>query len=93
MIPTKTLTPFVPITVDEIVDDVLAAAKLGAAIVHDHGRGFQNFLNRGVVGDLAALSGSPVAVDNGMTAGMEGAFQKIAQGNTQPATGNRYSNP
>ncbi len=38
MIPTKDLTPFVPITVDEIVNDVLAAAKLGASIVHLHAR-------------------------------------------------------
>jgi 3-keto-5-aminohexanoate cleavage enzyme len=38
MIPTKALTPFVPISVDDVVDDVLAAAKLGASMVHLHAR-------------------------------------------------------
>ena len=38
MIPTKDLTPFVPITVDEVIEDVLAAAKLGVSMVHLHAR-------------------------------------------------------
>ena len=38
MIPTKELTPFVPVTVDEIIEDVLTAAKLGANMVHLHAR-------------------------------------------------------
>ena len=38
MIPTKDLTPFVPITVDEVIEDVLAASKLGVSMVHLHAR-------------------------------------------------------
>lgn len=38
MVPTKAMTPLVPITVDEIVDDVLACAALGVSIVHVHAR-------------------------------------------------------
>jgi len=38
MIPTKTLTPFVPLTVDEIIEDVLAVSKLGVSMVHLHAR-------------------------------------------------------
>jgi 3-keto-5-aminohexanoate cleavage enzyme len=38
MIPTKAVTPFVPISVGDVVDDVLAAAKLGASMVHLHAR-------------------------------------------------------
>jgi len=34
MIPTKEITPYVPITPDEIVEDVLECAKLGANITH-----------------------------------------------------------
>ena len=36
MIPTKEITPYVPITPDEIVEDVLECAKLGANITHIH---------------------------------------------------------
>ncbi|MBW6527044.1 3-keto-5-aminohexanoate cleavage protein [Sphingomonas sp. RHCKR7] len=38
MVPTKEHTPHVPITVSEIVDDVLAAHDLGAGIAHLHAR-------------------------------------------------------
>jgi len=38
MIPNKSLTPFVPISVDEVIEDVLTAAKLGASMVHLHAR-------------------------------------------------------
>lgn len=38
MIPTKELTPHVPITPEEIARDVLKAADLGASIVHLHAR-------------------------------------------------------
>jgi uncharacterized protein (DUF849 family) len=38
MVPTKAMTPLVPISVDEIVDDVLACAALGVSIVHIHAR-------------------------------------------------------
>ena len=38
MIPTREMTPFVPLTVDEIIADVLAAAKLGVSMVHLHAR-------------------------------------------------------
>ena len=38
MVPTKAMTPLVPISVDEIVDDVLGCAVLGVSIVHIHAR-------------------------------------------------------
>lgn len=38
MIPTKDMTPYVPITTDEIVNDVLKAYELGITMVHLHAR-------------------------------------------------------
>ena len=38
MIPTKLMTPHVPITVNETADQVLEAAGLGANMVHLHAR-------------------------------------------------------
>lgn len=38
MIPTKEMTPHVPITSDEIIAEVLQAAELGATMVHLHAR-------------------------------------------------------
>jgi 3-keto-5-aminohexanoate cleavage enzyme len=38
MIPTKEMTPHVPITVEEIVEQVLAAAEIGITSVHLHAR-------------------------------------------------------
>lgn len=38
MIPTKSDTPYVPITPDEIASDVFEAYKLGASVVHVHAR-------------------------------------------------------
>jgi 3-keto-5-aminohexanoate cleavage enzyme len=38
MVPTKAMTPLVPISVEEIVDDVMACAELGVSIVHIHAR-------------------------------------------------------
>lgn len=38
MIPTKEMTPHVPLTVSEIVEDVLEAAELGITMVHLHAR-------------------------------------------------------
>jgi len=38
MIPTKEMTPFVPVSVREIVDDVLEAADIGITMVHLHAR-------------------------------------------------------
>ena len=38
MIPTKALTPFVPLTVDEVIEDVLTVTKLGVSMVHLHAR-------------------------------------------------------
>jgi 3-keto-5-aminohexanoate cleavage enzyme len=38
MVPTKTLTPHVPITVDEIVQTSLKCADMGASIIHIHPR-------------------------------------------------------
>ena len=38
MIPTKTMTPHVPVSVDEIVDDVNEVARLGVTMVHLHAR-------------------------------------------------------
>lgn len=38
MIPTKKMTPHVPVTPDEIVEDVLRAADLGITMVHLHAR-------------------------------------------------------
>lgn len=38
MIPTKEMTSYVPITVNEIVDDVLEASELGITMVHLHAR-------------------------------------------------------
>lgn len=38
MIPTKEMTPFVPITESEIIEDVFEAWKLGITMVHLHGR-------------------------------------------------------
>jgi uncharacterized protein (DUF849 family) len=39
MIPTKKLTPHVPITADEVVDNVCECAAIGVNIVHLHARG------------------------------------------------------
>jgi len=41
MVPTKAMTPQVPISVDEIVDDVLGCAELGVSMVHIHARDHQ----------------------------------------------------
>ncbi len=38
MIPTKDMTPFVPVSAGEIIDDVLEAADIGITIVHLHAR-------------------------------------------------------
>jgi 3-oxoadipate:acetyl-CoA acetyltransferase len=38
MIPTKKMTPFVPVSVKEIVEDVLEAADIGITTVHLHAR-------------------------------------------------------
>jgi 3-keto-5-aminohexanoate cleavage enzyme len=38
MIPTKEMTPYVPIVPDEIIDDVLQAYDLGISMVHLHAR-------------------------------------------------------
>ncbi len=38
MLPTKEMTPFVPISPKEIIDDVLEAAELGITMVHLHAR-------------------------------------------------------
>ena len=38
MIPTKEMTPYVPVTVQEIVEDVLEAAEIGITMVHLHAR-------------------------------------------------------
>lgn len=38
MVPTKEMTPHVPLECDEIVRDVLECADLGASIVHLHAR-------------------------------------------------------
>lgn len=38
MIPTKTLTPFVPVSVSEIIDDVYKACESGITMVHLHVR-------------------------------------------------------
>ncbi len=38
MIPTKEMTPYVPITVNEIVEDVHEACEIGITIVHLHAR-------------------------------------------------------
>ena len=39
MIPTKEMTPYVPITVSEIVEDVHEAWEIGITVVHLHARG------------------------------------------------------
>jgi len=38
MVPTKAMTSLVPISVEEIIDDVLDCAELGVSIVHIHAR-------------------------------------------------------
>lgn len=38
MIPTKEMTPYVPVSVDEIVEQVLVAADIGITLVHLHAR-------------------------------------------------------
>ena len=38
MIPTKEMTPFVPVSESEIIEDVFEAWKLGITMVHIHGR-------------------------------------------------------
>ncbi len=38
MIPTKDMTPHVPVTVEEIVEQVLTAAEIGITLVHLHAR-------------------------------------------------------
>lgn len=44
MIPTKAMTPHVPVSVQEIVDDVLAAVEIGITMVHIHARDEQTGL-------------------------------------------------
>ena len=41
MVPTKAMTSVVPISVEEIVEDVLDCARLGVSIVHIHARDSQ----------------------------------------------------
>jgi len=41
MIPTKSLTPFVPVSIAEIIEDVLAAFEIGITKVHLHARDSQ----------------------------------------------------
>ncbi len=38
MIPTKEMTPFIPVTVPEIVEEVLEAVEIGITMVHLHAR-------------------------------------------------------
>jgi len=38
MIPTKKMTPYVPVAVNETIEQVLEAAELGANMVHLHAR-------------------------------------------------------
>jgi 3-keto-5-aminohexanoate cleavage enzyme len=38
MIPTKEMTPYVPISVSEIIEDVHEACELGISMVHLHAR-------------------------------------------------------
>ena len=38
MIPTKEMAPHVPVTVEEIIEQVLAAAEIGITSVHLHAR-------------------------------------------------------
>ena len=38
MVPSKAMTPLVPISTDEIVEDVLDCAGVGVSIVHLHAR-------------------------------------------------------
>ena len=38
MIPTKEMTPYVPVSISEIVDDVLEANDIGITMVHLHAR-------------------------------------------------------
>ena len=38
MIPTKKMTPSVPVTIDKIVEQVLEAAQIGITMVHLHAR-------------------------------------------------------
>ncbi|HBH17468.1 MAG TPA: hypothetical protein DDX14_00720 [Cyanobacteria bacterium UBA9579] len=38
MIPTKELTPHVPLSPEEIIADVLSCAKIGVSMVHLHAR-------------------------------------------------------
>jgi len=38
MIPTKEMTPYVPVSVNEIIEDTLKAAELGITMVHIHAR-------------------------------------------------------
>ena len=42
MIPTKEMTPHIPMSVDEIVEDVHRAAEIGISMVHLHAREEQN---------------------------------------------------
>lgn len=43
MIPTKKMTPHVPITPNEVIDQVLEAVELGANMVHIHARDLETF--------------------------------------------------
>src|SRR4030066_1509431 len=38
LIPTRDMTPHIPITPDEIINEVLGAAELGVSMVHLHAR-------------------------------------------------------
>ena len=38
MIPTKEMTPHVPVTPEEIAEDVLRCAELGVNVIHLHAR-------------------------------------------------------
>lgn len=38
MIPTKEMTPHVPVSVEEIIEDVYKAVEIGITIVHLHAR-------------------------------------------------------
>ena len=62
---TPSMSPYLPVTADQIAEAAIGAAEAGAAIVHLHARDEQDRPARSNPGGLRALSAAHQAVDKG----------------------------
>ena len=52
---TPTMSPYLPITADQIAAEAIAAAEAGAAILHLHARDPENWQARSIAGGVCSL--------------------------------------